>query len=143
MLPGWRELHAQGLTAVQAAAARGASVESAYQWAGRNGVLWARRPAEVVVELPALPPIGDPRDLDVTACRKLWQSVLIEQARALGYSQRCERHVTPARRREAEAVKRWFDGRDGAEVCDLAGVDVMRARATAARMLAAFGTGRD
>ena len=40
--PTWPELHAMGMTARQAAEARGVNVRTAYGWAERQGVKWKR-----------------------------------------------------------------------------------------------------
>ena len=37
----WAELHAAGLTAAQAAAARGSTEHAARSWSARHGVTWA------------------------------------------------------------------------------------------------------
>lgn len=47
--PSWAELHARGMTAAEAAAARGKTQIAAYQWASKAGVKWrSARPVSTV-----------------------------------------------------------------------------------------------
>lgn len=65
-LTPWLELHAAGLTAAEAAAARRATVKTAKQWSRRSGLPWPMAKTRRVAKAPAVP-VARPQPIDPLA----------------------------------------------------------------------------
>ncbi len=135
--PLWHDCHKRGLTARQAMAELGVtSLESAKRWASRFGVVW---PPDLdvntgypnKVDLPRLPPITDPAELDAEACRRMWACKiglmlqdLTGTAVVLSQGSR-PRAVT---KRDRNAARYWFRSRDFDAIASMIGLDPQAVR---------------
>ena len=121
MKPDYQQCHDAGMTANEAARARGVTVESARYWADRRGLSWRfegqARKLALPVGMDELPPLSE-CDLDPVACREKWASVLRDQW--FDVFGDLIRDDSVSRKREAEA---WLGTRECATVCALVGLE--------------------
>lgn len=113
----WAVCHELGMTAAQAAAARGRAVTSARSWAYANAKLWRCEPCPPRVALEDLPPI-DPAEVRAIDCLHLWASVLAGEWLAAFSDPQSAIGL-----RDLRAARAWFGGKDFRIVCSLAGFD--------------------
>lgn len=125
MNASWEECHAAGMTAIEAAQARGCNKWNAYKWASDNGVSWVKiTPDYSNRAKTSAPPLDAPlSEPDVDACRKLWIEVLADQWSAAFPEFRVNTRYAVTEHHIDYDARAWFGTRDCATVCALAGLD--------------------
>lgn len=132
LAPLWQDCWNRGLTARQAMAEIGTlSLEQAKRWASSMGVSWPPDPLMKygypnVVDLPRLPPITDPAELDPVACREMWAAMVAHHLNDLACGMLAIKQGSKPRavtERERAETKRWVRSKDFSICATLAGID--------------------
>jgi len=111
--------HAEGMTAAEAVARFGGRLLDAQDWARQKGVQWPETSIIDATPIAQRPPYDDSAP-DPDACRKLWQSVLIDQMKQLNG---INATGTSKRSPGPKGALGWFWSRDAALVAMFAGYD--------------------